>query len=65
MLGHFRRRAVAFLDGFQRFAAQRQARLIFLEKLRDARVQVPAVIIELRLRGQRAHFRRAISSRYA
>ena len=55
-VGHFRRRAVAFLDGFQGFAAQRQARLVFFEELRDARVEVPAEIIELRLRGKRAHF---------
>ena len=61
--GHFRGRARAFFDGFQHFAAQGEARFVFLEKMRDARVQVPAEIIELRLRGQGAHFRRRFSLR--
>ena len=55
---HFRGFARAFFDRFQHFAAQGEARFVFLEKARDARVQIPAVIIEFRLRGQGANFRR-------
>ncbi len=54
--GHFRRRAVALFDGFQCFTAQGETRFIFFIEMRHAGVQVPAEIIELRLRGKRTHF---------
>ena len=50
----FGRGAVALLDRRKRLAAQgRRPRFVFLEKLRYARVQVPAEVIEARRRGQR------------
>ena len=40
---HFRRLARAFFDRFQRLAAQGEARFVFLKKMRDAGIQIPAV----------------------
>ena len=53
---HLRRVAMALFDVFQRLRAQFEARFVFREKLRDARVEIPAEIIEFRGRGERAHF---------
>ena len=48
--------AVAFFDGRERLRAQPEPRLVFLEKLRDPRIEVPAEVIEARSCRQRAHF---------
>src|SRR5690348_7950217 len=47
--------ACTFLDIFQSLRAEREARFIFLEILGDAGVQVPAEIIEARLRCESAY----------
>ena len=54
-LRQFGRRTMPFFDGRERLAAQGQAALILLEKLRDPRIEVPAEVIEARSRGQRAN----------
>ena len=46
----------------QRLAAQRQSRLVFLEKLRDPRIQVPAQVIEPRLPRPAPHLVERTSS---
>ena len=52
----FGRRTMPFFDRRERLAAQGQAALILLEKLRDPRIEVPAEVIEARSRGQRPNF---------
>jgi len=54
--GHFRRCAMACFDGVQCFTAQRETRFVFFIEVRHAGIQVPAEIVELRLRGKCAHF---------
>ena len=52
--------AVAFFDVLQSLRAQFEARFVFREKLRDARVEIPAEIIELRRSGEFFNFREGL-----
>ncbi len=50
--GHLCRVAVAFFDVLQRLGAQFEARFVFGQKLRHARIEIPAEIIEFRGLGR-------------
>ena len=62
---HLRRVAVALFDVFQSLRTYVEMRLVFGEPLRDARVEIPAEIIEFRGGGELCELRRGIWARGA
>src|SRR6201993_4187882 len=54
-LGHSRGFSLALLDFFEGAGAELEARFIFCEKLGDARVEIPANVIELRRESEGPH----------